>query len=159
MPVRVWSAITTRVATTAPAHADTRLRGRTYPIPFEDVWNAAHALASVGMRGLRLVHADDENGVIRAEARTAVGRKIDDLEIRIGLDENGQTRVDATSSARQGRGDWGRNARRLNRIFRALDRGVVDAQKRRRARKQADARAGGGAEAGRTDTRARGGSA
>lgn len=127
----IWRALTANVAETAQAHEDPRLRGRTYAIPFEDVWNAVQALVTVGLRGWRLVSADDEEGVVNAEATTLVRRRIDDIVIRVGLDENGQTRVDARAAARQGRGDLGRNARRLDRFFRALDRAVVEARRQR----------------------------
>ena len=127
----IWRALTTNVAETAQAHEDPRLRGRTYAIPFEDVWSAVQALATVGLRGWRLVSADDEEGVVHVESTTLVRRRIDDVVIRVGLDENGQTRVDARAAARQGRGDLGRNARRLDRFFRALDRAVVEARRQR----------------------------
>ena len=127
----MWRALTRNFAETAPVHDDARLRGRTYAIPFEDVWNAAHALCTVGMRGWRLVAADDEEGVMKAEATTVFRRKIDDVVIRISLDRDAQTRVDARAGAREGRGDWGRNARRLNRFFRALDSAVVEARRQR----------------------------
>ena len=133
----MWRALTVNIAETAQAHEDVRLRGRTYAIPFEDVWNAAHTVATVALHGWRIVSSDDQAGVIKAEATTRFGRKIDDVWIRISLDENAQTRVDARSAARQGRGDWGRNARRLNRFFRALDHAVVEARRQRLGARQA----------------------
>ena len=129
--------LTTNVAETAKAHRDPRLRGRTYAIPFEDVWNAAHALAAGGLPRWRIAAADDEDGVIRAEAVTLLRRKCDDVVIRISLDDNGQTRVEARASAREGRGDLGRNARRLNRFFRALDDAVVQQNRMRMAKRGA----------------------
>ena len=127
----IGRALTSNVAETAQAHEDPRLRGRTYAIPFEDVWSAARALATVGLRGWRLVSADDEAGVMNVEATTRLRRRIDDVVIRITLDENAQTRVDARSAARTGSGDLGRNARRLGRFFRALDEAVVEARRHR----------------------------
>ena len=132
------------VVETAREHTDVRLRGRTYSIPFEDVWSAANALVTVGLRGWRLVSADDEEGTITAEATTFLGKKLDDVVIRITLDENAQTRVDARASAREGGADWGRNARRLRRFFGALDSAVVEARRQRLSRK------GSGTAAGRT---------
>ena len=133
--------VTTSFAETAPAHRDARLRGRTYAIPFEDVWNAAHALAAGGLPRWRIAAADDDEGVIRAEAVTLVRRKCDDVVIRVALDENGQTRVDARASAREGRGDLGRNARRLDRFFHALDAAVVQQNRMRMAKRGAPTRA------------------
>jgi uncharacterized protein (DUF1499 family) len=143
MAGRIWRALTSNVAATQDGHEDARLRGRTYAIPYEDVWTAAHALAAGGLRRWRVVAADDEEGVIEAESTTLVRRRVDDVVIRISLDADAQTRVDARSSVRRGYADGGRNARRLNRFFRALDRAVVDAQRRRR-----EARAGAAAAAG-----------
>ena len=130
--------MTTSVAETAQAHEDVRLRGRTYAIPFEDVWSAATALATVGLRGWRVASSNDEEGVINAEATTLLRKKVDDVVIRISLDENGQTRVDARAAARAGRGDWGRNARRLNGFFRALDKAVVEARRQRMSARKPD---------------------
>ena len=127
--------VTTSFAETEQAHKDPRLRGRTYAIPFEDVWNAAQALAAGALPRWRIGAADDEEGVIRAEAMTLLRRKCDDVTIRISLDGNGQTRVDARASAREGRGDWGRNARRLNRFFRALDAAVVEQNRMRMSKR------------------------
>ena len=131
------------MAETAQAHEDPRLRGRTYAIPFEDVWNAAMALATVGLRRWRVVASDDEEGVIRAEATTFWRKRIDDVVIRVTLDENAQTRVDASSATREGSA-WGRNERRLRRFFEALDKAVIEARRQRLG-----ARKGPGATAGR----------
>ena len=139
----MWRALTTNVAETAQAHEDPRLRGRTYAIPFEDVWSAAQFLASVHLRGWSILTSDDEAGVIHAVATTAFGKKADDVVIRISLDENAQTRVDARAAARDGRGDWGRNARRLKRFFHELDRAVVEARNRRMAARKTPGAAAG----------------
>jgi uncharacterized protein (DUF1499 family) len=105
-------------------HPDENLRGRTYSIPFAKVWNAIDALASGGLRGWSTVRADEDLGVLRAECKGMLTRSLDDVEIRISLDENGQTRVDMSSASRVERGDLGRNARRVRRFFLALDRRV-----------------------------------
>ncbi len=114
--------LTTNRAETDPAAVDPRLRGRTYAIPFEHVWSAALTLAR-RRRGWTLLHADDLEGVIRAEARTAL-RFVDDVEIRIRLDDNAQTRVDLSSASRVGVGDLGKNPRRIGKFLRALDRAL-----------------------------------
>jgi hypothetical protein len=41
-------------AATAPDSTDRRLRGRTYAVPFEHVWQAARSLAGGGLRGWTL---------------------------------------------------------------------------------------------------------
>lgn len=106
---------------TDPRHEDPRLRGRTYAIPFDRVWTAAVSLAGGGLKRWRLVAADDEAGKMHAETQTLVFRVVDDVYIRIGLDSNGQTRVDLIARARNGRADLGRNARRTRSFLRALD--------------------------------------
>lgn len=119
---RIWRGLTTNRAQTHPEAEDPRLRGRTYAIPFDEVWNGALALAGGGLPRWRIVHADDRKGVIVAEARTLLFRFVDDVRIRVTLDRNGQTRVDLRSASRKGKGDLGVNARRIGRFLRALDR-------------------------------------
>ena len=109
---------------TRPDHTDASLRGRRYAIPFDRVWTEALTLASKGRRGWTVTEADDQEGIIRAEARTLVFRFVDDVEVRIGLDADAQTRVDLTSSSRTGRFDFGTNARRIRRFLRKLDRAL-----------------------------------
>jgi hypothetical protein len=120
-------------AETAPAHPDPRLRGRTYAIPFEDVWQAALALAGGRQRGWRVLAASDETGVIRAAATRRFPVAVDDVVIRVMLDADAQTRVDARAAAREGRAALRRNTRRLVQFFRALDLAVerTAAQRRR----------------------------
>jgi hypothetical protein len=115
-------ALTENRVETDPEHDDPALRGRTYAIPFSSVWREARSMASGELRGWTLVEGDEDRGLIRAESRTPVFRFVDDVEIRISLDENGQTRVDATSASRVGRGDLGKNRRRIRGFFRTLDR-------------------------------------
>jgi hypothetical protein len=111
-------------AETRPGHPDHSLRGRTYAIPFAKVWAAAVELASGGLRGWSLVEADEDRGVLLAESTTLLFRFVDDVRIEISLDENGQTRVDMASASRVGKADLGQNARRIRKLFRALDRRV-----------------------------------
>lgn len=101
---------------------DPRLRGRTYAIPFDRVWNAALALAGEETGRWKVTRADDENGEILAEATTPVFRFVDDIRINIVLDANAQTRIDMYSASRTGKGDLGLNARRIGKFFQALDR-------------------------------------
>jgi uncharacterized protein (DUF1499 family) len=60
--------------------------------------------------------------VIVAEASSLLWKFIDDVRISIGLDENGQTRVDLKSASRKGKIDWGRNPRGISGFLRRLDR-------------------------------------
>jgi len=109
-------------AFTAPDHEDPRLRGRRYAIPFDRVWSVAVKLADGGLLGWGVKDSDEIEGVIRARSVTLVFRFVDDVEIRIGLDEDAQTRVDLSSSSRKGGWDFGANARRIRRFLRKLDR-------------------------------------
>ena len=115
-------ALSRNYAETSVHEADPRLRGRTYAIPFEQVWQAACSLANGGLRRWRILQADDYEGIIQAEARTLVFGFVDDVLIRVYLDRDAQTRVDMQSRSRKGRVDFGTNARRIRRFFRALDR-------------------------------------
>ncbi len=111
-------------AHTRPGHPDPSLRGRTYAIPFVRVWDAAMELTSGSLRGWSLLEADEGRGTLLAESRTFVFRSVDQVRIEVSLDHNGQTRVDVASASRLGKGGMGKNARRIRRFFRALDRKV-----------------------------------
>lgn len=119
--VRVLRELPGNQAATRPDHPDPELRGRRYAIPFEQVWTAAVAQVATTPRW-QLVDADDQAGVIRAEARTRILKFTDDVEIRIGLDSDAQTRVGMTSHSRVGKADLGANARRIRHFLRRLDR-------------------------------------
>lgn len=119
---------------TAPDAPDRRLRGRIYGVPFEEVWQAALKLTGGGLFRWTRHEADDTEGVILASAKSLAGA-IHDVMIRITLDENGQTRVDASAQARRPLSDMGRSKRRLRRFFRALDRSI--ARNRRDAERKA----------------------
>ena len=108
-------------ARTSQTDVDPRLQGRTYAVPFEQVWQAALALAGGGLRRWHIVESDDYEGVIKAESKTLMLRYIDDVIITIQLDHDAQTRVDMESRSRKGSLDFGANARRTGKFFRALD--------------------------------------
>ncbi len=121
---RLLLALTRNRAETDPRHPDPQLRGRTYAVPFAQVWKEARSLASGDLRGWTLLEADEDGGILRAQSTTPVFRFVSDVEVRLSLDENGQTRVDMTSESRVGRGDLGKNSRRIRSFFKALDRRV-----------------------------------
>lgn len=119
--------LTRNVAFTAPDAEDPRLRGRTYAIPFEDVWQASLRLVDGGLRRWELLEADDQEGIIRGVAHGILfARFTSDVTVRISLDSDAQTRVDALSASRSGRYDLGSNARKLRKLFRALDRALEE---------------------------------
>ena len=111
-------------AHTDPVSEDGRLRGRTYAIPFDEVWDKSVDVAQTRMRGWTVTVADDQLGVLKAESATLIWRFVDDVHISVGLDEDGQTRVDVTSASRVGRGDQGRNPRTIGQFLRKLDRAL-----------------------------------
>lgn len=118
--MRLPRGLRTNRAFTDPESPDPRLRGRTYAVPFTQVWDAALQTAQ-RTRGWTLVSSDARAGEIVAEARTPLWKFIDDVWVRLSLDENGQTRVDVASASRKGSGDLGTNARRIARFLHALD--------------------------------------
>lgn len=108
-------------ASTDPRARDPRLRGRTYSIPFEDVWQTSINLCGGGLKRWSIVSTDDQNGVIEAVTRSAIFGSEDDVRIEIGLDYNAQTRVDMWAVSRKERGDLGRTRRTVGRFFKHLD--------------------------------------
>jgi uncharacterized protein (DUF1499 family) len=77
------------------------------------------ALALVKARGWAIVETDRGAGVIDAYDRSFWFGFTDDVAIRVTTDGEG-SRVDIRSSARQGRGDYGVNARRVRAFLAAL---------------------------------------
>jgi len=109
-------------AETDPCSPNVRLRGRTYAIPFEQVWRAALGLVNAELHRWRLMAADDEKGVIEAVAMTWPRDREDKVEIRVSLDANAQTRVDVSARPRDAKPDLGRNARRIGSFLKKLDK-------------------------------------
>ena len=117
---RLTRALTTNRVETDPWSDDPRLLGRTYAIPFEAVWRSCVKLVREHA-GWRMLQSDDLAGFIRVHCTTRLFRQEDDLEIHVGLDEHGLTRVDLRSRARSRRVDLGTNARRVGRFSARLD--------------------------------------
>jgi len=108
-------------ADTDPSSPDERLVGRTYAIPFDHVWNCAVGVAKEGMRGWAVASADDLAGLIIASTSSRILGIRDDVRVKIGLDENGQTRVDLSSRSRTERASLGRHRRAIGRFLDRLD--------------------------------------
>jgi uncharacterized protein (DUF1499 family) len=113
--------LTQNRAETDPTSGDPRLRGRTYAIPFDRVWTLALKIAS-SERGWTVIHADDLAGVLRCESASLFLKRMNDVFVRISLDENAQTRVDVISRSRSEKGDLGASVRRIGRFVKKLDR-------------------------------------
>jgi hypothetical protein len=118
--------LTRNVAFTAPDSVDDRLVGRTYAVPFDDVWHVSSDLMSGGLKRWELIDADDQEGILRGVAGTPLSRLECAVTVRITLDPDAQTRVDGLAASRTARADLGANARALHRFFMALDRGLED---------------------------------
>jgi len=117
----MWKGFTERVARTSADSNDPVLAGRTDAIPFDPVWNAALRLAAGGLRGWKLISADDELGVIRADIRARILPLEANVLISVTLDPDAQTRVDMSALGNHRGGDLGANRRRIRRFFRTLD--------------------------------------
>jgi hypothetical protein len=120
---RLLEGLTQREAATDPRDADPRLRGRTYAIPFDTVWQAALSIGGGGIRGWSIVRTNDQHGVLELLVQPGIGphSKHVDVRVDIGLDANAQTRVDMQAVSRTERGDMGRSKRLLHRFFTQLD--------------------------------------
>ena len=103
-------------------HADDPdLCGRTYAIPFGAVWDAAVSLAGGRLKGWTIVSVDECTGLIVAHVHGRILPFPSRVEISIGLDDNAQTRVDASASGRTAGVDLGLHAHRIRRLLRLLD--------------------------------------
>lgn len=131
---RLIRALTRNRAFTDPESPDPALRGRDYAVPFSTVWDAV--LATVrALKRWTVVNAEARRGEVQAEARTALWKFVDDVWIRVSLDELGLTRVDVISQSRVGRADLGTNARRIARFLHALDRRLEPGSGGKKSRK------------------------
>lgn len=124
LPRRLLGALGSTSAETRPEAADPDLRGRTWAVPFEDVWEAAVELAGGGLPGCSLRRANDRDGIIIAEARARFAG-VSDFTISVTLDADAQTRVDARSISREDRADLGSNARRIRQFFDLLEERIT----------------------------------
>ena len=118
----ILKGLTETQATTDPTSDDRRLLGRTYAIPFQDVWQASIGLCGGGLRGWSILSSDDQRGVVEAISKTLVFGLEDDVRVEIQLDQNGQTRVDLWCASRKSRANLGRSRRLIGRFLRRLDR-------------------------------------
>ena len=122
--VTIWRGLTGRDALTSADSNDPALSGRTYAIPFDHVWEAVLGLAAGGLIGWRVAHSDDYVGIVEADVRSVFLPLPATVMISVTLDEDGQTRVDASARGLHRGVDLGMNRRRIIRFFRALDRSL-----------------------------------
>ena len=75
----------------------------------------ARALASARALGWTITHQDPAAGTFDASESTAIFRFVDDVTVRLRPNDSG-TRIDVRSKSRDGRGDLGANADRIQRF-------------------------------------------
>jgi hypothetical protein len=125
----LWQSLAANRAETAPEASRPSLRGRTYAIPFDRVWQAATELADGGLRGWSLHAADDIEGIFSAERR--VWWQTIQVDVRIGLDPDGQTRLDLQACCCDSMPDLGASRRTIQRFTQTLDRRLSRGAQRR----------------------------
>jgi len=81
--------------------------------PAEDAY--ARAIASARALGWHIVHEDPADGTFVATDTSVVFRFVDDVTVRVRPDDDG-ARIDVRSKSRDGRGDLGANADRIQRF-------------------------------------------
>jgi len=91
-----------------------------FAIPFDRVWESVKA--AVRAEGAQLERADDTAGFVQAHGAGGFPKQRWSVDARVGLDADGQTRVDVTVSLLEGM-DLGRTARRARRIMARIDEG------------------------------------
>lgn len=118
-------------AQTRPDHPSRHLRGRRYGLPFDGVWETAVGWATSGSGGVSLCASDEGVGrlVLRHRSLTGIEARV---ELLVGLDLEGQTRIDMrwTDLGFGGRlpGRGTRGIRRLlGRLHRALEKRGAEA--------------------------------
>ena len=85
--------------------------------PVEATW--ARALEAAGELGFEIVARNDPSHTFDAREATFLFRFVDDVVVRVRPEGSG-SRVDVRSKSRDGRGDLGANARRIERFLTAL---------------------------------------
>lgn len=107
-------------ARTHPRAEDPRLRGRTYTIPFETVWQGCLSVGRA-LPSWSVHRSDDRAGTIRCVVASGLLFPAVYVDVDVGLDDNGQTRVDVEATSATERTNLGRSRRLVIRYISALD--------------------------------------
>jgi hypothetical protein len=108
-----------------PAFAEEQKRAypgvvtRTMAIPPEQAFDDVRG-ALEGMQNIRVVDASKSEGRIEAVAVSRVFRFVDDVVVRIRPSADGGSRIDIRSRSRDGKGDLGVNAQRIDNLLTIL---------------------------------------
>lgn len=100
---------------------DPRLRGRTYAIPFEAVWQACLGVGR-DLPRWSVHRSDDKAGRIQSVVASGALFAAVYVRIDVGLDQNGQTRVDVEATSASERSNFGRSRRMVIRFVSELDK-------------------------------------
>ena len=92
---------------------------RTMAVPPEQAFDHVRE-ALEGMQNIRVVDASKSEGRIEAVAVSRVFRFVDDVVVRIRPSSDGGSRVDIRSRSRDGKGDLGVNAQRIDNLLTIL---------------------------------------
>lgn len=118
-PRRFQMAMTTHEAQTSTEPEFPELKARFYAAPREQVFKTTVEVVR-NLPKWTLVSQDESSGMIKAIWTSTVRKFIDDITITI-RSEAGQTRVDAHSISREGKGDIGMNRHHLRTFLSTLD--------------------------------------
>jgi uncharacterized protein (DUF1499 family) len=116
-------------ARTDPDAADPRLRTARLDVPFARVWDAVLGTVGATPRWTP-ISADPREGEVQVEARTLIWQFVDDVRIRVHLDEEGRTAIDVHSTSRVRGWDMGTHTRRIARFLHHVRRRVADPETR-----------------------------
>jgi hypothetical protein len=111
-------------AETVPEAGSALLRPRRLAIPFDTVWQAARNVLDGGIRKWSLDHSDDHEGLLTGTCR-GMGSSEHTITVRVALDADAQTTVDASVTAKEEGRDFGRAERRLRRFLGTLDKALA----------------------------------
>lgn len=93
---------------------------RTYAIPYEDVWQSLLLVVGEHPRWA-VLEADGDRGILGMEVRPRLLGQARRLDVTVGLDPQGQTRVEVARGAPAAGPDWRGGRRSARRLLRALD--------------------------------------
>lgn len=98
-----------------------KLQPLTLPLHVENAYARALETARTGMKGWEITYEDPVSHSFEAVSRTRLLHWRDDVVVRVTASGDEASRVDMRSKSREGKGDLGANAHRIEQYFQALD--------------------------------------